>query len=192
MVDTARRPSQAKIRLLTVADTLFYADGIVTVGIDRIIAEAEVTKATFYKQYGSKDTLILEYIVGRDTALRSAYEGVLAAAADPRTGFEDLCAAIVADTAAATFRGDAFLNAAAEFSDPAHPVRAAVLAHREWLTEFAEEMMRAAAHPKPGAAADEFLLLKDGVLAGAYAGDAIAAATAFTRATKRLLDELDA
>ena len=60
------------MRLLEVADELFYTDGIDQVGIDRIIAEAGVTKATFYKQYGSKDALILEYITGRDAAVRQA------------------------------------------------------------------------------------------------------------------------
>ncbi len=71
-IPAARRPSAAKIRLLEVADELFYADGINTTGIDRIIAEASVTKATFYKQYGSKDALILEYVVGRDRQVRES------------------------------------------------------------------------------------------------------------------------
>ena len=81
----ARRPSHARVRLLEVADELFYTDGIVQVGIDRIIAEAGVTKATFYKQYGSKDALILEYITGRDAAVRQALAGLAEDRRSPRT-----------------------------------------------------------------------------------------------------------
>ena len=68
--ETTRPLSAAKARLLEVADELFYSEGIHTVGIDRIIATAGVTKATFYKHYGSKDNLILDYIVGRSASVR--------------------------------------------------------------------------------------------------------------------------
>jgi len=41
-----------KPRILVTADRLFYAEGIRIVGIDKIIAQSAVTKATFYKHYG--------------------------------------------------------------------------------------------------------------------------------------------
>jgi AcrR family transcriptional regulator len=55
----------AKRRILETANTLFYDEGIRSVGIDRLISESGVTKATFYKHYGSKDRLIVEYISQR-------------------------------------------------------------------------------------------------------------------------------
>ena len=69
-------------------------------------------------------------------------------------------------------------NAAAEFSDPTHPVRAAVAEHREWLTDALVELFKDAGHPMPGDAADDFLLALDGAESGAYCGDAIAASAA--------------
>lgn len=39
------------------------------------------------------------------------------------------------------FRGCAFLKAAAEYPDPAHPVHQAVLAHRQWFLETATELL---------------------------------------------------
>ena len=52
----------AKLRILETANQLFYDDGIRNVGVDRLISASSVTKATFYKHYGSKDRLITEYI----------------------------------------------------------------------------------------------------------------------------------
>jgi AcrR family transcriptional regulator len=184
---SVRRPSFAKVRLLETADELFYTDGINSVGIDRIIAEAGVTKATFYKQYGSKDTLILDYVTGRDQQIRAALEELERESPDPASALAALVDTVVSDTARQNFRGDPFINAAAEFPDQAHPVRQAIAEHRDWFTGFLEALLRRAGHPQPGAAADEFYLLRDGAMAGAYAGDAIAATSAFVRGAERIL-----
>ena len=155
-------------------------------GIDRLIAQAQVTKATFYKQYGSKDALILEYIAGRDRHVREALTGLLAAQQDPAAVLSAVVDAVVADTARPDFRGDPFLNAAAEFASPVHPVRVAITDHRDWFTGFLEDRFRELGRPQPGAAADEFSLLRDGAVCGSYAGDAVAATSAFDRAARRL------
>jgi AcrR family transcriptional regulator len=186
-IQTPQRVSPARERLLAVADELFYADGIIATGIDRLIAAAQVTKATFYKHYGSKDALILEYVAGRDRQVRTALEDLRSSRRDAAGVLAAVVDAVVADTARADFRGDPFLNAAAEFADRGHPVRLAVVEHRDWLTGFLEDRFRELGHPRPGAAADELVLLRDGAVCGAYAGDAVAATSAFVRAAERLL-----
>ncbi|MFD1721498.1 TetR/AcrR family transcriptional regulator [Amnibacterium endophyticum] len=183
----ARQASPARLRLQEVADRLFTADGIVATGVDRLLSEAKVTKATFYKQYGSKDALILEYVVGRDSAAREALQALQAHASSPVEALRSLVAAAAGDAARPGFRGDPFTNAASEFTDRAHPVRVAVAEHRDWFTGFLEDRFRELGHPRPGAAADEFVLLRDGVVSGAYAGDAVAAVSAFERAAERLI-----
>lgn len=187
--EAPRRSSPARARLLEVADELFYADGIVTTGVDRIIAEAQVTKATFYKQYGSKDRLILEYVEGRDRQVRAALEAIARDIGDPAAVLGAVVDAVVADTARPEFRGDPFLNAAAEFAAPGHPVRLAVTEHRDWFTGFLEDRFRELGRDRPGASADEFALLRDGAVCGSYAGDAVAATSAFVRAARRLIGE---
>src|SRR5258708_3953084 len=42
-------------RLLAAADELFYREGINSVGIDRVLAEAGVAKASLYATFGSKE-----------------------------------------------------------------------------------------------------------------------------------------
>jgi AcrR family transcriptional regulator len=179
----------AKLRILLTADALFYDEGIRSVGVDRLIATANVTKATFYKHYGSKDRVIAAYVGYRH---RKIAEGVgrLAAANDkPEDALRAVRDSVLAQIAAPGFRGCPFINAAAEFAEPQHPVRVAVREHREWYATTIERMTRALGHPMPGDAADELVLARDGAMSGGYAGDPIAASTALTRVFDRIIAE---
>ena len=55
-------PSPARERILATASSLFYAHGIRAVGVDRIIRDSQVAKATFYAHFPSKNTLIAQYL----------------------------------------------------------------------------------------------------------------------------------
>src|SRR5450830_347148 len=54
--------SSARDRLLRTAHDLFYRDGIRATGIDRVIAEAGVTKVTFYRHFASKYLLVRAFL----------------------------------------------------------------------------------------------------------------------------------
>jgi len=184
---TLQRAPWAKQRILDTANELFYDDGIRVVGIDRLISVSSVTKATFYKHYGSKDTLILKYIVARHEAMRVEIGTIIDEADGPEAALRGIVAEIAGRISQPGFRGCAFLNAAAEFPDPKHPVREVVTNHREWYTEVVAGLLNELGHPMPGDAADEFLLAIDGAQAGGYAGDPIAATTSLQRAVERIL-----
>ncbi|MGV8896668.1 MAG: TetR/AcrR family transcriptional regulator [Rhodoglobus sp.] len=187
VVPAQRAP--AKGRILDTVNVLFYEDGIRNVGVDRIISASSVTKATFYKHYRAKDNLILEYISHRHTHAVAEMEAIIAAASTPRIALRDFVASIIAEIDSVGFRGCAFINAAAEFPQPDHPVRKIVTAHREWYTDTLQSLLRDMGHPVPGDAADELLLARDGAFTGGYAGDSIAASAALTRITNRVLAE---
>ena len=55
------RPSVARERIRESAFRL-YAKGIRAVGIDLIIAESQVAKATFYKHFPAKDDSVVAYL----------------------------------------------------------------------------------------------------------------------------------
>ncbi|WP_343925612.1 TetR/AcrR family transcriptional regulator [Rhodoglobus aureus] len=186
--ETAQR-APAKGRILDTANELFYQDGILNVGVDRIIAKSSVTKATFYKHYRSKDNLILEYVKSRRAAAESQVQSIVEGAASPHDAVLGLLEGIAAELTKQDFRGCPFLNVVAEFPDPAHPVRQLIAEHRDWYNEALYELMRGTNHPFPGDAADELMLAKDGALAGGYAGDTIAAGAAMARVVKRVLAE---
>ncbi|EAR25179.1 transcriptional regulator, TetR family protein [marine actinobacterium PHSC20C1] len=186
--ETAQR-APAKGRILDTANQLFYQDGILNVGVDRIIAQSSVTKATFYKHYRSKDNLILEYVKSRRAATEAQVQSIIEGAASPHDAVLGLLESIAAKLTKSDFRGCPFLNVVAEFPSPTHPVRVLIAEHRDWYNETLYELMRGAGHPFAGDAADELMLAKDGALAGGYAGDTIAAGAAMARVVKRVLAE---
>ncbi len=179
----------AKQRILDTANQLFYEEGIRAVGIDRLIAESSVTKATFYKHFGAKDTLVVEYLKVRDAQMRALVDSLQAEGHTPAAMVRTMMGMFADFVHQSDFRGCPFLNAAAEFPDPRHPVRAIVFEHREWFTDVLVDLLREAGHSMPGDAADELVLGRDGAMAGGYAGDPISASAALTRVVGRILDD---
>src|SRR3954467_1986168 len=96
---TTRKPS-ARDRLLAAADELFYAEGVHTVGIDRIIEHAGVAKASLYSTFGSKDELVRAYLQGRHQARRDRITATLAPLATPREKLLGVFDALAEATAA--------------------------------------------------------------------------------------------
>ncbi|MFE5478213.1 TetR/AcrR family transcriptional regulator [Nocardia sp. NPDC055165] len=160
--------SAARERLLDTATRLFYAEGVHTVGIDRIIAEAGIAKATFYRHFKSKDDLVVAYLQREYARQREALESVegegFAAIATTFDALRDI-------SCGPGFRGCPFLNAAVEFTDPAHPVRRVVDDYRTWFRELMAEHLRAGGHSAPGDAARALLLTRDGVTISGGVGD---------------------
>jgi len=178
----------AKQRILDTADRLFYDEGIRAVGIDRLIAASTVTKATFYKHYGSKDRLIVEYVAYRHLQIAELVDEVAQSTDDPLEMLRGIAGVQTRFLNSPGFRGCPFLNAAAEFTDSAHPVRRAVENHREWFHEILETLLRQVGHPLPGDAADDLMLARDGAMSGGYAGDAVASSAALSRMYARVID----
>ena len=63
--ETITERASARQRLLAAASELFYAEGVHTVGVDRIVARAGVAKATLYALVGNKDGLVRAYLTER-------------------------------------------------------------------------------------------------------------------------------
>jgi len=184
-----RPPAPAKVKILAVADQLFYSEGIHTVGVDKIIAAAHVTKATFYKHYRSKDLLIVAYVAGRDKQARGFLADRRAALDDPAAVLRALADAIIVEATREGFHGCPYINAAAQFSDEMHPVRVAVTEHRTWYRHTLVDLLSEMGHPNPAQGADDLLLARDGALSGGNVGDPEAASAALRRAFERTLAE---
>ena len=184
---TSQRAPWAKKRILDTATVLFYEEGIRLVGVDRLISASQVTKATFYKHYRSKDNLVVAYVAGRHVRDKECLEGLIRESAGPRESINAIVAIVVAQIQAPRFRGCVFLNAASEYPDADHPIRQLVVEHRDWYSTLIESLLAAVGHPLPGEGADDFLVARDGAMVGGYAGDPVAAAGALQRAVVRIL-----
>lgn len=159
------RPSAARSRLLETASRVFYAEGIHAIGVDRLVAEANVTRATMYRHFPGKEELVLAYLQQADAGIRAQVEPLMAGGSAPDDVLRAIAASIAEGIRSSGFRGCAFLNAAAEYPDAGHPVRQAVLAHRAWfldtITAVLSRIDAASAEP----AARHFVMLRDGAMA---------------------------
>jgi AcrR family transcriptional regulator len=175
-------------RLLDAATRLFYGQGIHAVGVDRLVREAGVTRATFYRHFPSKEDLVEAYLRATDAELRGAVEAA-AASGSAESALAAVFELVGSVTSTANFRGCHFINAAAEYPDAKDPVRIAIDDHRRWFSETLTVLARQAGHPDPGYAAAVLVLLHDGTLAGAELDDPAAVRKTLRRAVGELLTE---
>ncbi len=84
------------------------------------------------------------------------------------------------------FRGCPFINATAEYPDPAHPGRVVADDHRKWVRDFLTGLAREAGAPDPDALAGRLVLLYDAAMVGAQY-DPGGSAPAFAREAARTL-----
>ena len=182
----ARSVDTPRERLLATARRLFYAEGIHAVGVDRLVTEANVTRATFYRHFPTKEALVEAYLRATDADLRTAVDAVLAER-DPQRALEALVELIGQTTIAPGFRGCHFINAAAEYPDAAHPVRIAIDDHRSWFSQTVTELARQLGHPDPVQAGQMLVLLHDGALAAGQLDDPEAVSQAVRAAAVQLL-----
>ena len=162
---TARKPS-ARDRLLAAANELFYAEGVHTVGIDRIIERAGVAKASLYSTFGSKDELVRAYLEGRHEQRRARLLAGLERYDDPRDRLLGVFELLSERAEATGYRGCAFYNASAE-SPPGSPAEQVSDATRAWTRGLFFELARDAGARDPAALADQLVVLYDGATAGA-------------------------
>ena len=175
-------------RLLQKADSLFYQLGIHIVGIERLIGEAGVAKASLYSHFPSKDALVAAYLERQHGRVRDRIEAVTH---DPDLSPRDRILRLFDVHAAwieeAGFRGCPFVNGAVELSAPDHPALVVIARHRTWLHETLATLVREAALPAPQLLAGALTVLLDGAAAAALVdGDPGAAADARWAAARLL------
>ena len=189
--------SEARERLLRAASELFYREGITRVGMDRILREAGVTRATMYRYFDGKEQLVAAYLRREDEALRAAFPdpaGAPPAEALPpaespepsRAALDELLVGIADDVVRHHDRGCPFINAAAEYPDPDSEVRRIVRAHRDWFAATVRSRLILAGAPDPSATAAAIVLLRDGALVGGYLDDPTTARTSFLTTARSL------
>ena len=184
---SAPRPSAARARLLDAATQLFYTEGIHAVGVDRIIEEAGVTRATLYKQFGGKENLVLAYLRGEDERLRGMFAAASAKTDEPDGLLEATIQGISDDVSRRHTRGCPFINAAAEYPDGDGPVRALIAEHREWFRSTLQSIAEAAGLDDPADAAASLVLLRDAALVGGYLDGDARVTPAFERSARSLI-----
>jgi AcrR family transcriptional regulator len=104
----------ARERLLAAANELFYAEGVQSVGIDRVIERAGVAKASLYNLYGSKEELVAAYLASRHAATAERLTAEMSKVEDPRQKILAIFDAQAKVFKSSDFNGCAFAAASTE------------------------------------------------------------------------------
>lgn len=162
MATPQERSAAARARLLASASELFYAEGVHSVGIDRVIEHAGVAKATLYSAFGSKEELVRAYLRARHDATRERMSRELQAryptARERLLGVFEVQGLSFADPG---FRGCAFVSARAE-ARPGGAVDEVTADYRAWLHELFADLAAAAGARDSKGLARQLVLLYDG------------------------------
>jgi AcrR family transcriptional regulator len=101
-------------RLLTAAGELFYAEGVQSVGVDRVIERAGVAKASLYSTFGSKEGLVCAYLDDRHQQILGRRRAAADSAADPVSAILAVFDSLRRDFERPDYNGCAFAGARAE------------------------------------------------------------------------------
>ena len=159
--ESTGKPSTRE-RLLSAAGELFYREGTVAVGVDRICQQAQVSKRSMYQLFGTKDDLVAQALRQFGEHLLLAY---LPIDGDPRSPRERILSVFAwLDQASATpeFAGCPFVNAATELKNADHPGTVVAREYKQRLTDFFEREARAAGAADPDLLAQQLTITFDG------------------------------
>jgi AcrR family transcriptional regulator len=162
--------------LLETAYELFSKNGIRAVGIDELIAEADVAKATLYHHFASKDELVLAFLREREHRWTFGWVEAQArlrgnTAEEHLLGIFDLFDEWFRR---ADFEGCSFINVLLEMSSD-HPAGRASVQHLETIRGVVAQLAQEAGLRDPVEFARSWHILMKGSIVQAAEGDVDAA-----------------
>jgi AcrR family transcriptional regulator len=132
-------------KILSVATTLFETRGIHASGVDLIISESGIAKATLYKYFPSKNELIMEYLKDKSNRF---YNWINEKLADTKGESIDvlflLCDLYEQWITTPNFNGLPFHIGSIEFPDPTHPVHHFSIELSNELQEYLSKLAKIA------------------------------------------------
>lgn len=168
-------------RILQTANEMFYAHGIRGTSADRIIAQVGITKVTFYRHFPTKSDLVVAYLL-QQAAGERAWFSSMRQVDDPAGSLQAIAEGVGTASCSPGFRGCAFINAAAEFSDPQDPVRAVINEHRQWMLDEFASIAAEAEVTDADLTAQQLMILRDGAMVNGYLGESASVTAALSAA----------
>ncbi|MGE8487899.1 MAG: TetR/AcrR family transcriptional regulator, partial [Paraburkholderia nemoris] len=155
---------EAQQHLLRAADELFYREGVRSVGVDAVVERAGVNKMSLYRQFSSKDELVMAYLERKDEQFFGYVEKSFAKhPGEPARQLQQYFDDLAVRASVEDYRGCPFVNVSVEFSDTTHPARQFVFRNKERLMARLLELTTAAGADDPVALANGLGLMIEGV-----------------------------
>lgn len=153
-------------RVFEVAAHLFYSQSIRAVGVEMIVKQAGVAKISLYRNFESKDDLIVAYLENRNAEYwRNVDRMIATKRGGPRAQLRVLINYVAGRTTMPGYRGCPFINYAAEFPDTSHPGHRIVDENKREMRRRLTSLSKAIGAPRPAQLADALFLLIEGAYA---------------------------
>lgn len=163
--------SEARQRIIDTALDLFYRQGYLATGINQVIAEAGVSKNTFYYYFPSKEDLCVAYLQARHLVWMGWLQNTIDSYHTPYPRLLSVFEFLDIWLRDCNFRGCAFLNIASEVPDINHRLRREVISHKDELRRLLTGLLDDLRRDDPKYAglevvglADSLYLLFEGVI----------------------------
>jgi AcrR family transcriptional regulator len=153
-------------RVFEVAADLFYSQSIRSVGVEAIVKRAGVAKISLYRNFESKDDLIVAYLENRNADYWRLVDRIMAAEKDnARAQLRALVSYVAGRATTPSYRGCPFINYAAEFPDASHPGHQIANQNKREMRRRLFSLSKAIGAPHPAQLADALFLLIEGAYA---------------------------
>ncbi|SOD72552.1 TetR family transcriptional regulator [Jatrophihabitans sp. GAS493] len=177
----------ARERLLAAADELFYAEGVQSVGVERVLERAGVAKASLYNLFGNKQGLVLAYLQARHDGTTERLMAEVNRHKDPRRRILALFDVQAQVFAQPGFRGCAFISALAE-APLGGRVATAANNFRAWVRNLLSTLCVEAGAADPLELARQLHVIYDGGITAAWVDHDASIASSSRAAAEVILD----
>ncbi|HFD2140896.1 TPA: TetR/AcrR family transcriptional regulator [Acinetobacter baumannii] len=150
--------------ILTTATQLFIQESYIAVGIDRIIAESDIAKATFYKNFPSKEELVFACLKELKLDIQIAVEEHISERKTPLEKLEQLYLWYIDWVNQNDAKGCPFHKARMDVGDLYLSIQVVLDEYRNWLFELTMSILKELEIKDPIALTHLFIFLLDGII----------------------------
>lgn len=167
---------------------MFCQSGFHAISVDAILDEAGVARMTLYKNFGSKEDLIVATLKREDRMFRQwLVSAVEAQSNQPEDRILALFRALQDRFASEGYYGCAFIRASIEYPTPSHPVHRAAREHKEMIRSYLRGLAAEVQGEDPLPLAEQLYLLFEGAITASQLHGEVWPAEYARQAAKKLL-----
>lgn len=158
------QPMSKRETIITTAMTLFNQKSYTSIGIDKIIAESNVAKMTFYKYFSSKEILIEECLQRRILEVQASLLDKVNSANNPLNKLKSVFNWYIDWINTEDFNGCLFKKATIEVLQMYPSVKVQVNKYRNWIYNVVFEIFSDLEIEDPKVLSSLFLNIIDGLI----------------------------
>lgn len=158
------QPMSKRETIITTAMTLFNHKSYTSIGVDKIIAESNVAKMTFYKYFSSKEVLIEECLQRRILEVQASLLEKVNRAHDPLNKLKNVFNWYIDWINTEDFYGCLFKKATIEVLQMYPSIKSQVNQYRQWIYDLVVSMFLELEIEDPTVLSSLFLNIIDGLI----------------------------